>query len=68
MERHATGEACIIPVILREVEWKGAVFGKLQALPKNAEPVTNWMNRDQAFTDVARGICKAVEELKKRRS
>ena len=64
MELHATGEACVIPVILREVDWKGAVFGKLQALPKNADPVANWVNRDQAFADVARGIRKAVEELK----
>lgn len=64
MERHATGEACVIPVILREVDWKGAIFGKLQALPKNAEPVINWANRDQAFADVAKGIRKAVEELK----
>ncbi|WP_375479387.1 toll/interleukin-1 receptor domain-containing protein [uncultured Nostoc sp.] len=64
MERHASGEACVIPVILREVDWRGAVFGKLQALPKNADPVVNWVNRDQAFADVARGIRKAVEELK----
>ncbi|MDJ0677379.1 MAG: TIR domain-containing protein [Calothrix sp. MO_167.B42] len=63
MERHAAGEARVIPVMLREVDWKGAPFGKLQALPKNAEPVTNWENRDQAFTDVAKGIRKAVEEL-----
>ncbi|MFN6464861.1 MAG: toll/interleukin-1 receptor domain-containing protein [Nostoc sp. DedVER02] len=64
MERHTTGEACVIPVVLREVDWKGAVFGKLQALPKNADPVANWGNSDQAFADVARGIRKAVEELK----
>jgi hypothetical protein len=64
MKRHTTGEACVIPVILREVDWKGAVFGKLQALPKNADPVASWVNRDQAFADVARGIRKAVEELK----
>ncbi len=63
MERHTEGEARVIPVILREVDWKGAPFGKLQALPKNAKPVTNWANRDAAFTDVARGIRKAVEEL-----
>lgn len=64
MERHATGEACVIPVILRDVDWRGAVFGKLQALPKNANPVATSANRDQAFADVARGIRKAVEELK----
>ena len=64
MERHETVQARVIPIILREVDWKGAPFGKLQALPKNAEPVTNWANSDQAFADIARGIRKAVSELK----
>lgn len=68
MERHETGEARVIPIILREVDWKGAPFGKLQALPRNAEPVTNWQNRDQAFADIARGIRKAVEELTRKKS
>ncbi len=63
MERHEAKTARVIPVIMREVDWKGASFGKLQALPKNALPVTNWSNLDQAFTDIARGIRKAVEEL-----
>ena len=63
MERHAARAARVIPVILREVDWKGAHFGKLQALPTNAEPVDNWASRDRAFADIARGIRKAVEEL-----
>lgn len=63
MERHVAREARVIPVILREVDWKGANFGKLQALPTNAEPVANWASRDRAFADIARGIRKAVEEL-----
>lgn len=63
MERHEDKEARVIPVILREVDWKGAPFGKLEALPKKAKPVTNWENRDAAFADVARGIRKAVEEI-----
>ncbi|HEY9630210.1 MAG TPA: TIR domain-containing protein [Coleofasciculaceae cyanobacterium] len=65
MERQARGEACVIPIILREVDWHGAPFGKLQGLPKNVEPVTSWANRDQAFADIARGIRKAIESLKK---
>src|SRR5713101_3903138 len=35
MERHEVGEARVIPVILRPVNWSGAPFGKLQALPKH---------------------------------
>ncbi|MEH1966240.1 GUN4 domain-containing protein [Nostoc sp.] len=69
IERHNAKEACVIPVILRSVDWSGAPFAKLQALPKNAEPVVsrNWHDRDEAFTDVARGIRAAAEKLKKER-
>lgn len=67
IERHELGEACVIPILLRDVDWGGAPFSKLQALPKNAEPVMNWANRDQAFADVTKGIRRAVEQLKKAR-
>jgi len=63
MERHAAGEACVIPVILRPVVWQGAPFEKLQALPKNAIPVISWSDIDEAFTNVAEGIRKVVEEI-----
>jgi tetratricopeptide (TPR) repeat protein len=63
LERHDAGEARVIPVILRAVDWKGAPFGKLQCLPTDAKPVTSWPNRDEAFRNVAQGIRKAVEEL-----
>jgi hypothetical protein len=42
MERHEAGEARVIPIILRQTDWAGAPFGKLQALPKDAKPVTLW--------------------------
>ena len=41
IERQKSGKARIIPVILRPVDWKGAPFSELQALPTNAEPVTS---------------------------
>jgi len=63
MERHEAGEARVIPVILRPVDWQDAPFGKLQALPKDATPVTSWGNIDEAFMNVAQGIRAAVQEL-----
>ena len=63
MERHEFGEARVIPVILRPVDWKGAPFEKLQALPKNAKPISQWVDRDLAFKDVVEGIRKALESL-----
>ncbi len=49
MERHKRGEARVIPVILKPVDWKEAPFGKLQPLPTNGKPITSWPNRDEAF-------------------
>lgn len=65
MERHDAGEARVIPIILRSVDWRGAPFARLQALPKDGKPVTEWPNRDAAFTDVAKGIRAVVETLRK---
>jgi hypothetical protein len=67
MVRHQSGHACVIPVIIRSVDWRGAPFAELQALPKDAKAVASWKNRDEAWTDVARGIRHAAEALRKRR-
>jgi protein involved in polysaccharide export with SLBB domain len=61
MERHETGTARVVPVILRPVDWHSAPFGKLQALPQDGKPITECRNRDRGFVDVARGI-RAIAE------
>ena len=63
MERHESGEALVIPVILRPADWKGTPFSKLQVLPKDAKPVVKWKIRDEAFLDIVEGIKAAVEEM-----
>ena len=68
MERHEAREAVVIPIILKPVDWHGAPFGKLQALPKNAQPVTAWPSQDEAFLNVAQGIRKAVEAMAAQKS
>jgi tetratricopeptide (TPR) repeat protein len=67
MERHEAGEARVVPVILRPCTWEKSPFGKLNALPKNAKPVTKWGNRDDAFKDIADGVGLVAEELKAER-
>ncbi|MCH8224878.1 MAG: type II secretion system F family protein, partial [Chloroflexi bacterium] len=61
--RHDAGEASVIPVLLRACDWHGAPFGKLNGLPTDMEAITSWSNRDEALTDVAKGIRTTVEEL-----
>jgi TIR domain/inactive STAND len=66
MQRHEANEARVIPIILRSVDWQEAPFGKLQALPTGGKPVTSWSNRDEAFTDIVRGIKGMIKELRER--
>jgi len=65
LERHASGEANVIPVILRPVYWYGEPLGKLQALPTDGKPVKSlyWFDPDSAFYDVIVGIRKVVNDL-----
>lgn len=63
LARHATGDASVIPVILRPVDWQGMPFAHLQCVPTDAKPVTMWANRDEAFRDVAAAIRTAIEQL-----
>ena len=61
LERHKAGEARVIPIILRPVDWRSAPFGSLPALPTDARAVTTWENRDEAFVDITKGIRAVVE-------
>jgi hypothetical protein len=64
LERHAAGEALVIPVILRPVDWQATPFAGLQALPKDGKPVTTFANLDIALEQVATGIRAAIEKLR----
>ena len=64
LERHDAREAIVIPVIVRDVAWQEAKFGKIQALPKEGKAVTLWPDRDLAWRNVAEGIKKVAEEIR----
>lgn len=63
MERHESGAAVVIPVILAPCEWHQAPFGKLLAAPRDGKPVVLWPNHDEAFTDVVGRIRPVVERI-----
>ena len=53
----------MVPILLRPVYWKGAPFAKLQALPPDGKPVTEWEPRDRGWATVAEGIDDLASEL-----
>ena len=63
LERHESGDARVVPIILRPTDWQSLSVAALAALPGNGIAVTLWENIDAAFLDIARGIRKIVEEF-----
>ncbi len=63
LERQETEQAIVIPILVRSCDWKGALFAHLQVLPTNAAFIASQQDIDAAFTDVATGIRRAVEDL-----
>jgi len=66
LERRKAGLAKVVPVMLRHVDWHDSPLAKLQALPKDGRPVTNWPDRDHAFKEIAIGVKKLAEALQKK--
>lgn len=62
LARHERGEAIVIPIILRPVDWKGSAFSHLQALPTHAKPVSTWRPRDNALLNIVEGIRTAINK------
>jgi TIR domain-containing protein len=56
--REQMGSAKVIPVILSPVEFQPPAQWRL--LPANGQPVANWPNRDDAFTEITEGILQAI--------
>lgn len=63
MERHKSGQARVIPVILRPCDWQGAPFGQLLALPQDGKPVTKFPDMHDAFLQVSAGLRHVANEL-----
>ncbi len=67
MKRHEAGDAVVIPIILEQCFWKRrAVFRKLQAVPKDAEPILDWKPQRKGWFQVAEHIEKRAETLAKK--
>lgn len=62
LERDIAEEAHVIPIILNHCLWK-VLIGTRQALPDGGKPVTGWRPRARAFTNIAAGIQRVVEQV-----
>src|SRR5690554_291284 len=63
LSMHQSGEAQLVPIVIRAVDWSDTPLSKLQGLPKDALPIASWADRDEAWVNVIQGIRKHICEF-----
>ena len=72
MQRQQARACEVVPIIVRAVnlepeDAQDLPFLQLQALPDDLKAVTSWANRDEAWTQVAKGLRATVNGIRARR-
>jgi hypothetical protein len=63
MDRHKEGTSRVVPIILRKCNWEGLPYAALQALPRHARPITEYADRDIAYTEIAEAVEQLVDQI-----
>jgi internalin A len=66
LEKHEANQARIIPIIVRDTNWKSTPFRKLKTLPQDGKFIKDnpaWPSRDTAWRNVSEGIEAVIREL-----
>lgn len=67
VERHKAKKAHVMAVILRPCMWRESeIFNTLDVLPEDGTPVTKCGNLDDSFTNIAKGIQKAANDIQQK--
>jgi hypothetical protein len=64
LERHNTGAAYVLPILVRPVDWDTTPFTDLAVLPTGGKPVSMWPDRDDALLDVTMGVDRIVAKIR----
>jgi alpha-D-glucose phosphate-specific phosphoglucomutase len=56
LDRHAKGQARVVPILLKDSRWRKTPLKHLQVLPKGARPIVNWDLRDSGWRSVGEGL------------
>ncbi len=67
LDRHESGTARVVPLIIRACQWTETPLRHLQALPKDGRPVANWQPRDDGWFDAAGAIGQIVSDIERER-
>lgn len=64
MAKHEAGISTVIPVLLRRIDWKGELYGELQAVPRNGQWIAEQGNPEKALAEAAEEIKVVITKLR----
>lgn len=67
LEAHRKGEKTIVPIMLRQTDWKDLPLAEIQGTPGGNEWIASAADKDAAWTKVSAALRPALERAKQRR-
>jgi len=61
LERHESGEARVVPIIVEPCDWTSGPLRRLKAVPQDGKPISEWTNANNAYLDVVRELRRILE-------
>lgn len=61
LERHESGEARVVPVVVEPCEWSKSPLGKLKAVPRDGLPISEWTNANNAYLNIVQELRRVLE-------
>ena len=65
VRRHQAGRARVVPIIAKPCLWQTTFLTKLLATPKDAKPISQWADADEAWNNVAHDLAIAAKTTSK---
>ena len=61
LERHHSGDARVVPIIVEPCDWASTPLRDLKALPRDSKPISEWTNENNAYLDVVQELRRILE-------
>ena len=61
LERHHSGDARVVPIIVEPCDWQATSLSELKALPKNGQAISEWSNENSAYLNVVQELRRVVK-------
>lgn len=61
LERHCSGAARVVPIIVEPCDWASTPLHDLKALPRDGKPISEWTNENNAYLDVVNELRRILQ-------